>query len=83
MNTKFYGSITQAQYDNAVTNADINTLASGSSTNKSPALAANTGFAFETVNASGNVVARGIVWVTAFTAGSNGTVTFNVKMFTL
>jgi len=83
MNTKFYGSITNTQYTNAMTNADINSLASGSSTNKSPALAANTGFAFETVNASGNVVARGIVFVTAFTPGSNGTVTFKVKMFTL
>jgi len=83
MNTKFYGSITNTQYTNAMTNADINSLASGASTDKSPALAANSGFVFETVNASGNVVARGIVWVTAFTAGSNGTVTFNVKMFTL
>jgi hypothetical protein len=83
MNTKFYGAITNTQYTNAMTNADINGLASGSSTNKSPNLGSGTGFAFETVNASGNVVARGIVWVTAFTSGSNGTVTFNVKMFTL
>jgi hypothetical protein len=83
MNTKFYGTITQAQYDNAVTNADINGFTTGSSTDKSPNLAANSGFAFETVNASGNVVARGIVWVTAFTAGASGEVTFKVKMFTL
>lgn len=81
--TKFYGTVTQAQYDSATTNADIKGFTTGSSTDKSPALAANTGFAFETVDGSGNVVARGIVWVTGFTSGTNGKVTFKVKLFTL
>ncbi len=82
MNTKFFGSITYTQYTNATTNADILSLVSGSPTNKSPNLAANTGFAFSTVDASGNVVANGIVWITNFTPGPSGTVTFDVKIYT-
>lgn len=81
--TKFYGSITQTQYNAVTTNADLTGLVTGGSTTASPALATNSGFAFETVNSSGTVIARGVVWVTAFTSGANGSATFNVKLYTL